>query len=310
VSVLRFRSLLPWLALAAAACGGEPRAPGAIVDDDGHRVVLAQPAQRIVSLSPSTTELLFAIGAGPQVVGRTRWCDYPPQAAQVPSVGDGLNPNLEAVLAQKPDLVVFYRSLSNRWVIARLDGLNVPSVSVRLDRLDDLPRAARLLGQVTGTSGRADSLAAAFAAQLDSARAAAAAASSSGVSAPSSASAPSGSPRVVVMAWENPPIAIGGGSFLSELLMLAGARNVFEDTAEPSLQTSVEAIAARDPDVVMVLGDSVPGALTGRPEWRAVGAVKRRSFLAVSGSEFERPSPRAVDAVRTLRAKLAGVEPR
>ncbi|MDL5502882.1 MAG: ABC transporter substrate-binding protein, partial [Candidatus Methanoperedens sp.] len=101
---MRFRLLLALLVLAAAACAGEPRAPGAVVDDDAHRIVLERLPQRIVSLSPSTTELLFALGAGPRVVGRTRWCDYPPEVTSVPSVGDGLNPNLESVLSRQPDL--------------------------------------------------------------------------------------------------------------------------------------------------------------------------------------------------------------
>ena len=157
---------LVWLAGAAlAACATrEAPAPGLPVDDLGRTVALTQPAQRIVSLSPSTTELLFDLGAGSRVVGRTRWCDYPPQAAEVPSVGDGLNPNVELVLSRTPDLVVFYRSGANQGAIARLDRLGVATASVRLDRLADLPRVTRLLGRLTGTSGSADSLAATFAA--------------------------------------------------------------------------------------------------------------------------------------------------
>ncbi len=285
---MRFRPLLTWPVLIAAACGGrDRRLPDALVDDVGHPVALSQPAQRIVSLSPSTTELLFAIGAGPRLVGRTRWCDYPPQVAAVPNVGDGLNPNLELVLSRRPDLVVFYASASNQGPIARLDGLKVGAASVRLDRLEDLPRAARFLGQLTGTVRRADSLALRFQALLDSARAARVLLTK----------------RVAVIVWDNPPIAIGAGSFLTELLALAGARNVFDDVPQPSAPTGIEVIAARDPDVVLVLGESV-ATLAGRPEWRSVRAVRQRSWLTVAGSEFERPSFRAFDAIRLLHAAL------
>lgn len=285
------------LAAVLAACGTRAAPPpDRLVDDLGHPVALAGPARRIVSLSPSTTELLFALGAGGWVVGRTQWCDFPPEAVTVPSVGDGLNPNLELVLSRKPDLVVFYASAANQGVITRLDGLGLATVSVRLDRLDDVPRAARLLGRLTGATARADSLAARFAAALDSARAAG--------SAPAQSGSNERGPRVAVVAWDNPPIVIGAGSFLTELIELAGGRNVFDDLAQPSAQTGIEAIAARDPDVLLILGEGVP-AFARRPEWQNVGAVRRRSFVAVRGSEFERPTFRSFEAVRTLRAALS-----
>src|SRR5881392_4502146 len=102
------------VALAVAACAGKERPASrggiAVTDDAGRRVTLAAPAQRIVSLLPSFTEILFAIGAGDRVVGRTQWCDYPPAALSIPSVGDGLPPNIEAVMARQPDLVVLYNA--------------------------------------------------------------------------------------------------------------------------------------------------------------------------------------------------------
>src|SRR2546421_3870931 len=101
------------VALAAATCARGERAPAAgpaVTDDAGRRVTLAAPARRVVSLLPSFTEILFAIGAGDRLVGRTTWCDYPPTALAVPSVGDGMPPNVEAVAAPPPDPVVGYRS--------------------------------------------------------------------------------------------------------------------------------------------------------------------------------------------------------
>lgn len=283
----------PWIA-ALGACTQRQASPrDRPVDDLGHAVTLAKPAQRIVSLSPSTTELLFAIGAGSHVVGRTRWCDYPPDALAVPSVGDGLNPNLELVLSRTPDLVVFYASASNQGAIARLDGLGLATASVRLDRLDDVPRVTRLLGRLTGTARQADSLVRLFAASLDSARTARAAPGMPGEA----------RQRVAVVAWDNPPIVIGAGSFITELVELAGAQNVFDDVAQPSAQTGIETVAARDPDVLLILGDEAP-AFARRPEWRNVRAVRRRSFVAVEGSAFERPTFRWLDAVRKLRQAL------
>jgi ABC-type Fe3+-hydroxamate transport system substrate-binding protein len=248
------------------------------------------PAHRVVSLSPAFTELLFAVGAGDRVVGRTAWCDAPDEARAVPSVGDGLAPNVEAVLARAPDLVVLYASGTNAAAANRLAALGVPTRTLPMDRLDDVPAAARVLGRLTGTTGHADSLAAAFERAVDSARAA----------------APSGpAPRVLLLAWEEPPIVIGGGSFQDELVRLAGAVNVFADLPAPSAQVTVEAIAARDPDLIVLLdADGMP-AWSGRPEWQVVRAVRERRFLPVRGTAFARPTLRALDAVRMLQRAFA-----
>src|SRR2546428_5658183 len=104
--------LAGFVALTITACARGEHAPVrggiAVTDDAGRRVTLAAPARRIVSLLPSFTEILFAIGAGDRLVGRTTWCDSPPEALAVPSVGDGKPPSVEAVAARRPDLVVLY----------------------------------------------------------------------------------------------------------------------------------------------------------------------------------------------------------
>src|SRR6266568_9029325 len=204
------------LALAAvAACGREgrvARGDGALTvsDDAGRRVELHAPARRIVSLSPAVTELLFALGAGDRVVGRTTWCDFPPAARAVPSVGDGLNPNIEAVAGRRPDLVVLYRAPLNETAAQQLTRLGVAAVIVRQDRLEDLARAARLLGRLVGRQAAGDSLADALARLV-------------------ATPAPASHARVAFVAWDNPPIVIGRGSYLDQLAMLAGAENAFHD---------------------------------------------------------------------------------
>jgi iron complex transport system substrate-binding protein len=287
-----WRALLGLLLAGAACTGGGRRTPGTLRDDLGAPIALVPPARRIVSLSPSITEILFTIGAGPQVVGRTRWGDYPPAVRAVPSVGDGLDPNVELVVARHPDLVIFYASPANDRAIAQLSALGIATASIELDRLDDLPRAARLLGRLSGAASHADTLADAFGRALDSARAA----------------RPAATRPAAVIVWDNPPVVIGAGSFLTELLSLAGARNVFADITQPSAPTSVEALSARDPDLLFVLGPSLPPQLRGA-QWQSVGAVRRGHVVPVSGSAFERPSFRAFAAVRALEAAIARAEP-
>jgi ABC-type Fe3+-hydroxamate transport system substrate-binding protein len=278
---------------AATACRGEARAPASWTDDDGVRGALPAPARAVVSLSPAFTEILFAIGAGDRLVGRTRWCDYPPAATEVPSVGDGLPPVVEVVLARRPDLVLFYSSAANAAALDQVRRTGVTAVSLRVDRLDDVPRIARTLGRLTGVEDRAATLAEAFERQLDSARAA----------------APRAGPRVALVVWDNPPIVIGAGSFLSEIARLAGAANVFDDIAAPSAPTSIETIAARDPDALLVVGEETTPAFARRPEWQVVPAVRQRRLVPVRGSEFHRPSPRVLQAVAALKVALAGAPP-
>lgn len=283
------------LLLTLGSCTTPPRPPAGpivVVDDAADTVRLAAPARRIVSLSPATTELLFAIGAGDRVVGRTRWCDYPAEALAVPSVGDGLPPNTEAVLAQTPDLVLVYRSPQNAAALARFRAAGIAALELTIDHLADVPRLARLLGPAVGTAPRADSVAAAFEAAL-------------AVAARRSAELPdSGRPRVLLLAWDQPPIAIGAGSFQSEILTLAGGRNLFADLAAPSAPVSIEAIAARRPDLVLVGDTGAPG-FARRPEWQVVGAVAEGRFVRLTSAAFSRPSPRALATVEQLRNALA-----
>jgi len=280
--------LLLAAALAFAACARPPNRSGPIllVDDAGDTTALAAPATRIVSLAPATTELLFALGAGDRVVGRTRYCDYPAEALAVPSVGDGLAPSVEAIAARAPDLVVAYRSGGNQAAIDGLRALGVPTIQLATDRLEDLERAALILGRALGDSAGASGLVRAMRDSLEAATV--------HVAEP---------PTVFILSWDQPPITLGAGSFLSQLLDRAGARNLFADQPEPSFPVSLEAIASRDPDLILVTDDQEP-AWASRPEWQVVPAAREKRFVTVKGSEFNRPSPRAALAVRELRRAI------
>ena len=280
------RTLGATLLAMLVACGNPQRTTGRLtaIDDAGDTVSLVAPAHRIVSLIPATTELLFAIGAGPRLVGRTAWCDYPEAALQVPNLGDGIKPNLEAIVAQHPDLVVLYRSVQNADAAASLRRLQIPTLELSVDRLSDVTRIGRLLGHLTGRDGSADSLAASFDTALQSA----------------TVPPPSGEvPKVLILVWDQPPMTVGAGSYLTELVERAGGRNLFADMPTSSGQVSIEAVVARDPDLVFVASKDAP-TFTKRPEWQPVRAIRDRHFVQVSSSAFNRPSPRAPQAIRDL----------
>ena len=272
------------------ACHPAPPA-GRLVDDGGAAVTLAAPPRRVVSLIPATTELVFALGAGDRLVGRTSWCDFPPEAARVPDLGNGIGPNLEAVVEAKPDLVLLYKSAANRGAVERLRGLGIPVLELATDRMRDFDRVARLVGLALGEPARAESLVARTERDLAAAT----------VRPPA---LPPSRPSVFILVWDRPPMTLGRGSFLSEIVERAGARNLFDDVATSSAPISVEAVVARDPEFILVSGTGEP-AIASRPEWQSVRAVRERRFLHVEGSEFNRPSPRVALAVRELAAALA-----
>jgi ABC-type Fe3+-hydroxamate transport system substrate-binding protein len=250
-------------------------------------VRLERPAARVASLQPTTTELLFAIGAGARVVGRTTWCDAPAAALAVRSLGDGLNPNLEAIVAARPDLVLLYPSALNDAAATRLRELGIAALRLRTDQLADVPRLARLLGRATGRAAAGDSVAAGFERELNDASRPAA-----------------DGPGVFILAWDQPLTTIGAGSFLSEVVERAGGRNVFADLGAASAPVSLEAVVVRDPAVVLLPSPALRDVAV-RPEWNAVRAFRERRLLQVTGSEYLRPTPRAPAAVRALAGQLA-----
>jgi ABC-type Fe3+-hydroxamate transport system substrate-binding protein len=184
-----------------------------------------------------------------------------------------------------------YASAANIAAAERLTDLGIRTLTLPMDRLAHVAQAARALGDVTGLADTAAAMAAAFTAAVDSAR---------------RVVPPDAPPRVLLLAWDAPPIVIGGGSFQNELVTLAGGENVFGDLTQPSAQVAIETIAAREPDLVVLL-DAGDAAWAARPEWQVVRAVHERRFAAVQGTEFARPTFRALDAARRLRVALDAV---
>jgi iron complex transport system substrate-binding protein len=283
-------------ALAASALLGAGTLPAQqevrVEDDLGRTVRFPEPPARIVSLVPSVTEILYALGAGERVVGRSAWDDEPPAVLSVPSVGDALRADPERVLARHPDLVILHAGPDNAGAAERLAGLGAPTLAVRIDDLDDLDRTVRRLGDLLGREEEARTLRDRIFSELEEVRAATA-----------------GLPRVSVyydVAWP-PAITIGAGSYLDDLISIAGGRNVFGDLSAPSPHVALEAIVARDPEVIVVPGGDAAGASAGprdRPGWQAVGAVSRGDLIPIDAGLVHRLGPRVGAAARALALAL------
>ena len=278
MSLLR-RAFLLLLAL-APACAAPDHAQRTSTDtardDYGNPIPMGLAPRRIVSLNPATTEILFAIGAGDRVVGRTHWDNYPPAALAVPDLGDGIRPNVEAVLGAHPDLVLLYGSADNRAVADRLRQAGITTVALKIDRIADFGRLTNVIGRLVGAESTARVV-------VDSVNGTLARVASATRSLPH--------PRVFLHAWNRPIITLGGGSFVSELVSIAGARNIYDSIPAPSAPVAIEDIVKRDPDVVLAGPEAVKQILAD-PSWRVVRAVREGHVLAYDTSVVFRPSVR------------------
>ncbi|MFL5619015.1 MAG: ABC transporter substrate-binding protein [Gemmatimonadaceae bacterium] len=279
------------LALPLAACTRDaPRNPGAraTVDDFGDTLLLRAAPRRIVSLNPSTTELLFAIGAGGRLVGRTSYDRWPEAALAVADLGPGLRPNVEAVLAARPDLVLLYASDDNRDAARRLRAAGVATAAYRVDRIADFRRVTLALGALTGDSLAAHATVDSVAATIARVRA---------------ATASLARPTVFWPLYDQPLLATGGGSFLNELIDLGGGRNIYGFLPEPSPRITVEDLLQRDPEIILLSPES-RARYVADPRWRALRAVREHRLLAVDTTVVYRPGPRLGEAARSVAELL------
>jgi iron complex transport system substrate-binding protein len=278
------------LTLPVAACTREAqRAPArATTDDFGDTLLLRVAPRRIVSLNPSTTELLFAIGAGSRLVGRTTYDRWPEAALALPDLGPGLRPNVEGVLAARPDLVLLYASDDNRDAARRLRAAGVATAAYRVDRIADFRRVTLALGALTGDSAAARATVDSVGATIERVRAA-------------TASLPK--PTVFWPLYDQPLLATGGGSFLNELIELGGGSNIYGFLPEPSPRITVEDLLKRDPEVVLLSPESRARYLAD-PRWKALRAVREHRLLAVDTTVVYRPGPRLGEAARAVAQLL------
>lgn len=283
---------LPVLLLCAtvAACRDARPASAAAetIDDFGAALPTGRAYSRIVALEPATTEILFAIGAGDRLVGRTRYDLYPDSARLVPDLGEGIRPNVEALVAARPDLVVLYAGEDNRPARDRLTALGIHVVGFRSDRIAGFERITMALGQLVGDTARARSVVDSVTATLAAVRA---------------ATEGRERPTVLMPVWYNPLYVIGGASFMSELVDVAGGRNVYDDIAAPSPAVTFEDVVRRDPDVVLV-APAGRARVETTPQWRVLRAVREGRVLAYDTLVTGRPGVRLGEAAVSLARLL------
>jgi ABC-type Fe3+-hydroxamate transport system substrate-binding protein len=272
------RILILWLTAAALACGQAPK--------------------RIVSSAPSITELLYALGLGDRVVGVDRFSRSPADALKKPKIGDYANPNLETIASLRPDLVIIPTNpvkLADRLATLRLKVLEIDQESIA-----KLYESFRIVGQATGATSEAAKLTGTVRNQLEAVRARA---------------APLKRTRMMFVVGRTPNrldglIVVGQASYLNEIIVLAGGENVFRDAVASYPGVSLEEVLARNPDVIIDMGDMADTVGVTSEHKRAVtslwerlasvNAVKQHRVHAVASDVYVVPGPRVVDAAKAF----------
>jgi iron complex transport system substrate-binding protein len=279
-SAARRASFLLALAVPAALA-----APIAIVDDAGRKVELKEPAKRIVSLAPFLTELTYSAGAGKQLVGVSAYSDYPPEARALPQVGTAMGPEVEAIAALAPDLVLAWRDSIRSEDVDRIARLGLPVYVSQPKQLDDVARSLEAIGRMTGhDASQASSRYRATLATLRSEYA--------------------GKPRVRVFIeiWHRPLTTIAGRHWINESLTLCAGENVFGELAGVAPVVSWEELYVRDPRVVLGAGSS-GGEAAFRADWSVratLPAVKQGRIAWLDADTLQRPTLRLAEGVRAL----------
>jgi len=264
-----------------------------VTDETGRSVRIPQPVRRIVSLAPSVTETLFALGLGDRIVGDTDFCDYPPEAKLKRRIGGPVDPNIEVIAALHPDLVVGARSINRLASVHSLEQLGIPVYGTDPRSVDEVLLSTERLGELLGAGDAGRSLLANLRARL------------SQIDRRLTGLPPQ---TVMMVVWLDPLISVGRNTFLEDALRRAGARSII-DTQQSWPNINLEEVIRLQPKYLIFSSDDPQqvqrqlAELQDRPAWRQLDAVRNRRFIVVSEA-ISHPSPRLVDGIEQLAAAL------
>ena len=270
-----------FIVLLTPGCSGEEemeQVEGEWIEDDlGRQVLITDVPERIVSLSPATTENLFALGLGSRVVAGTEYDDYPPEASELPKIGDYSNPNLEVVVSWEPDLVLADLIIHQK-TIEDLEKLGIPTLAFGPNTIEGVYNTLQWMGKAAGVPDKAEELVADMQREIEV------------LTAPLAGLTEENKPMVYYEIWHEPLITIGPNTFISDLLTLAGGRNVAADAQKDWPQYSLEVLVE-----VGGLED-----FEARRGWENIRAVKEGRIYFVEDDHISRAGPRLVKGLEEL----------
>ncbi|MFI5058223.1 MAG: ABC transporter substrate-binding protein [Candidatus Acidiferrales bacterium] len=264
-----------------------------VVDETGRPVRIPQPVQRIVSLAPSLTETVYALGLQDRLVGDTDYCDYPEGAQKKTKVGGAINPNFEEIAALRPDLVLVIKSLNRYDTVRALDGLGIPVYATDPHTVGEIISSTKRLAEILGTPEAGSALAAEMEHRLSDLQ---------------QRLAPLPPRKVLFIVWAEPLISIGKHTFIADALRRAGAVSIV-DSSQSWPQVNLEEVVKLQPEYLVFAtghGENLAhdiDAFSGLPGWRLLDAVRNRKFALISDA-VNRPAPRIVSAIEDLARQL------
>jgi len=273
-----------------------PTFPITVTDDLGRRVAIQKLPQRIVSLAPSVTEILFALGLDDRIVGTTDYCDYPEAAKSKTRVSGYSTPDLEKIVAVQPDLILA-ESIHENTVLPALEKLGLPVFVTSATSIDVILREITVLGQITGKSKAAQKLANDMTQRINA------------VTSRTSALPAKDRPGVLYVVWFNPIWTMGSETFTDDLIAKAGGTNVFSADFERARVVSLEAVVTKNPQVILVsamatTADLVYNSIKKESRLAGIDAIKNNRVYKITDSNLiERPGPRIVEGLDEV-AKL------
>jgi iron complex transport system substrate-binding protein len=259
-----------------------------VTDETGRSINVPDHPQRLVSLAPSITEIVYALGLGESLVGDTEYCDYPPDAKHKPHVGAVLNPSLEEIVALKPDLALGIAEANRREIADQLERLGIPLYGLTAHTMDDTLRSIDDLGGLLGKGSTAGALVQRLRARIETV-----AAQVKGLP----------RPKVLFVVWYQPLITAGPHTFISDVIRRAGGDSITDNLQEEWPRLGLEEALHRDPDIILFpRSESFAPSLEqfrNLPGWRDFRAVKNHRLYFIPDT-IVRPCPRLVDALEEV----------
>jgi iron complex transport system substrate-binding protein len=264
-----------------------------VTDEAGRTVRIPQPVRRIVSLAPSLTETVYALGLQDLLVGDTVYCDYPPDAQKKTKVGGGINPSLEEIATLHPDLVLVTKGFNRLETVRALEGLGITSYATDPHTVGEIITSSKKVADILGAGGAGVSLAEDMQRRLGDLQKRLGAVSVK---------------RVLFVVWAQPLISVGKHTFIADALRRAGAISIV-DSEQDWPQVNLEEVARLQPDYLVFAASHSEAAareieeLAGLPGWQLLDAVTNRRYAIISDA-VNRPAPRIVTAIEELARQL------
>ncbi|MFC1845879.1 ABC transporter substrate-binding protein [Chloroflexota bacterium] len=264
-----------------------PSFPVTVIDDLGRSVTIDKMPQQIVSLAPSNTEILFALGLEDKIVGVTDYCDYPEAAKAKPRVSSYTTPNLEKIVSLETDLILV-ESIHEKTVLPALENLGLNVIASSAESIDDVLEDIALIGKINGKSDTATELINSMTAKINAVR-------SKTDKLPEEQR-----PRVLIVVWHQPIWTMGGQTFINDMIWAAGGKNIFADDFDKSRIASLESIITKNPDIIIIsamatTGNTVYNSIMKENRLKSTNAMINNHVYRISDANLvERPGPRIV----------------